>query len=78
MAYTSQDERKEKWTFIEGTTATLPTGISQYEIYEQSSASNTNYLSATNLLETGLCYVHGTATDTYSNPTYTETFSYPS
>lgn len=74
MAYDSQTPRCEKWTFTEGTTATLPSGISQYEIYEQSSATNTNYLSATTLLETGLAYVHGTATDTYKLPEYQETF----
>lgn len=80
MAYTSQSARCEKWTFIEGTTATLPSGISEYRIYEQTSASNTNYNSATNTvpLEIGLCYVHGVATDTYVQPTYSDTFSYPS
>lgn len=78
MATTSQSERCDKWTFIEGTTATLYSGISEYRIYEQTSPSNTNYLNATTLLETGLCYVHGSPTDTYSTQTYTETFSYPS
>lgn len=75
MTYTAQSERFEKWTFIEGTTATLPSGVSEYRIYEQASSTNTNYLSATTLLETGLAYVHGTATETYSLPSYTETFA---
>jgi len=77
MAFDSQAERCEKWTFIEGITATLPSGISEYRIYEQSSPVNTNYLSATTLLETGLAYVHGIPTDTYAKPNYTETFAYP-
>jgi len=77
MAFDSQSPRCEKWTFIEGATATLPSGISEYRIYEQTSASNTNYLNSTTLLEIGLCYVNGVATDTYTQPVYSDTFSYP-
>jgi hypothetical protein len=79
LAYDSQSPRCEVWTIIEGTTATIPSGISEYRIYEQTSASNTDYNNATNTtpLEIGLCYVHGTATDTYSQPTYSDSFSTP-
>lgn len=79
LAFDFQTQRCEKWTIIEGTTATIPSGISEYHIYEQTSASNTNYLLCDNQtpLEIGLCYVHGTATDTYTQPTYTDSFSVP-
>ena len=77
MAFTSQSERCEEWTFIEGTTATLPSGISEYRIYEQSDPANTNWLSAGTLLETGLAKVHGTPTDSYVPQSYSETFSTP-
>lgn len=77
MTFDSQDERCEQWTFVEGTTATLPSGISEYHIYEQSSPTNTDWHSTSGELEVGLAYVHGTATETYSIPSYSETFSVP-
>lgn len=79
LSYTTQTNRCEKFSITEGTTVTLPTGISEYRIYEQTSSVNTNYQNATNTIpiEIGLVYVTGTATDTYAQPSYSDTFAYP-
>ena len=69
-------QRYNLFTITEGTDITISEGINVYYIYEQSSAVNTDYRNATTLLETGLMKATGTATESFSQPTYTETFSW--
>lgn len=59
-------------------TLTLGEGQWVYYAYGQTSASNLTYTNATELLETGLVKVTGTATDTFTQPSYTETFTWKS
>lgn len=56
----------------------LDSGIHTYYIYEQSSSSNTNYLLATNLCETGQVSIVGTEHIIFSHPTYTVESSFNS
>jgi hypothetical protein len=80
LSYTTQTNRCEKFSITEGTTVTLPFGISEYRVYEQTSSSNQDFQNATNTtpIEIGLAMVTGNPTDTYAQPIYLDTFAYPS
>ena len=81
----SYSARYNSFTVLETTNPTntsgqveLSVGIWVYEIYGQSSASNLTYTDATQLLERGLVKVTGTATDTFTQPSYSDTFTWKS
>ena len=80
LSYTTQTNRCEKFSITEGTTVTLPFGISEYRVYEQTSSSNQDFQNATNTTprEIGLAMVTGNPTDTYAQPISLDTFAYPS
>lgn len=60
--YTS---RYDQFLFTEGTDATMTSGDWWYEIYEQSSSTNTNKQLANKLLEEGILRVLEDSSDTY-------------
>jgi hypothetical protein len=67
----SYTDRYDKFNINEGTDVTLDPGIHTYYIYEQSSPSNTNYLLAEKLCETGQVTVTGVEQFVSSYPQYT-------
>lgn len=73
---TATDSRKDTFTFIEGTTATLTEQIYQYYVYEQTSNSNTNPALATSLVEKGQMKVNDVSQQAYQMPTNTTQYHY--
>ncbi len=72
-------DRYNQFSFIESIDLTFPTGgIWEYRIYEQTSASNTNYNNATSELEIGLAYVHATDNVTFAQGESTDTIVWTS
>lgn len=72
-------ERYDLFVITEPTNAALTKGIWTYYIYEQSSASNTNYLNSTTLCEVGQVLVKESTEDIQESfPSYTIESSYSS